>query len=643
MTGMFDPKKVAEELKWLKANPQFEEKPASIREFIGPDYLNDDAIRPALVEVLVDIFGEEVNPERLSSYERAMMTGAIGIGKTTFASIAIPYMAHWVLCMKNPQEFFSLMKGTRIAFMQMSTSEKQASEVVFGDLVARIKNCQWFSLNYPHDPNFTKQIRFPQKDIWILPGGSEETSFEGYNILGGILDEMDSHKITDRQDYADTGFDAIENRISSRFPVFTDPDEEEADKTDESQGHRGLLICIGQMKKSTGFASRKFKQFTADPKAYVNRMTIWESLGWDKFTTKDGVRRSFWYDTKRKKIVPDTIIGLVDNPDLLEIPNAYKSNFMNNPEKALKDLAGIPPQVNSPFISQIDKIEACRDRWIAASKFAESPVDPNPNVIKFARWFRGGTPLRHHIHMDFGLSRDAFGLAMGHVDRLVMMDGELKPYIIIDALMRVKALPGQQVQYGDIRRAVYHLKDELKFRIVSVSMDGFDSTDTQQQLRKRHFRVDDLSMDKSMLPYEDLREAIYEERLEFPPYMTYMQNGDTQLVEIAIQELMQLQDTGKKVDHPPEGSKDVADGMAGVVTTLMGDRNYRRGVTSPNMPKSSSGVYDDSEATSMSGLPVGVIGVPSGLGGSGLMTTPAIPSGFELTIPDRLRPGKRRE
>ncbi len=34
------------------------------------------------------------------------------------------------------------------------------------------------------------------------------------------------------------------------------------------------------------------------------------------------------------------------------------------------------------------------------------------------------------------------------------------------------------------------------------------------------------------------------------------------------------------IDHPPRGSKDVADAMAGTVYTLMGDRKYRRNIVS---------------------------------------------------------------
>lgn len=572
MTG-FDPKRIAEETIWLIKHPAFDEKPASIKEFVGEGYLSiEKMIRPGLLTALMDIFGEEVSGDRIAKFERAMVTGAIGIGKTTFASIALPYMAHWVLCLRDPQKYFELLPGSRIAFMQMSTSEKQASEVVFGDILARIQHSEWFINNYPHDPKFTKQIRFP-KDIWILPGDSLETSFEGYNILAGILDEMDSYKITENKDYADVGYDTINSRIASRFTQFSDDGQE--------AGHKGLIICIGQMKKGTGFAARKYKEFLSDPKAYVVRMTIWESLGWHRYTRK-GVRDSFWYDIKRKMIIPTLVAGLVANKNIIEVPNAYLLQFTNAPEKALRDLAGIPPAVSDPFISLVDRIEEARDRWIERHG-EESPVGTSPTRIEFAKWFKGNSdPRKRHIHIDLATSGDgdALGMAMGYVESIVTIDGERKPYIVIDALMRIKARPGTEILLSDVRRIIYDLREEYGFKVYSVSMDGFQSTDTMQQLRKKKYRVDYLSVDKSTLPYEDLREAIYERRIEFPPYKTYIRSGDANLIEVAVQELMELTDTGKKIDHPVNGSKDLADAMAGVCSTLMGDRTYRRGVTS---------------------------------------------------------------
>jgi len=550
------------ELDWLKNNPDFEERPASIAEFLGPGYLNIDAnVRPGLRQVLIDIFGEESQPYSLAKFKEAMMTGAIGIGKTTFASIVLPYMVHWVLCLKDPQAFFSFMPGSRIAFMMMSTSEDQAREVIFADVVARIKHSVWFK-KWPQDPAFKNQIRWPQKDIWIVPGDSAETTFEGYNILGGVLDEMDSHRVTPKKDYALEGYNTISNRITSRF------------------GDRGLLILIGQMKKSSGFAAVKYEEFVSDPESYVSRMTIWESFGWDKYLKADGTHDSFWFDTRRKMIVPDLIAQVLVNDDLIEIPNLYKKQFTNDPDKALKDLAGIPPLVGNPFIGMTFKIDSARERWHERFGVDSSPVLPTLERAEFAPWFVAKDKLKRVVHIDIAYSADgdALGIAMGHVRELKEIDGDLQPVIVFDMLLRMRPMPGREIILGDVRKIIYHLRDDLGFNIKKVTLDGFQSTDTIQQLNKRRFDADYLSVDRNMLPYQDLRDAIYEERIEFPKYYTYMKHGDSKLVEIAYQELSRLIDTGKKVDHPERGSKDVADGMAGVCSLLAGDRQYRRGV-----------------------------------------------------------------
>jgi hypothetical protein len=569
----FDPAKIARELAWLKDHPWFEQRPASIEEFLGEGFLDIEAkVRPGIRKALVDIFGTEPQGDRIAVVEEAMLTGAIGIGKTTFASIAIPYMVHWVLCLKDPQDYFELLPGSRIAFMQMSTSESQANEVVFGDIKARIEHCQWFVDHARFDPKWTKQLRFP-KEIWVLPGDSAETTFEGYNILGGILDEADSHKVTANKDYAEDGYTTIQRRISSRFE------------------HRGLIIVIGQMKKANGFAARKYKELIQAPRAYVVRMTIWESRGWQHYLGPDGERHSFWYDAHRKKIVPTGVVPLVTNKNIFEIPDVYRRDFENNPEKALRDLAGIPPATGDPFISLVDRIEECRDRWQRRYRDIGSPVTESCIDPRFEPWFKSLNSLKRVMHIDMAYSPngDALGMAMGHVHEMVELEGELKPYIIFDMLLRMKAGSGQEIMFSDVRRRVYDLIDKKKFKIRKVTLDGFQSQDTIQQFRRRRIDADYLSVDRQKLPYEDLREAIYESRVEFPPYITLVKPGSTQSTEIAVDELSQLTDTGKKIDHPPDGSKDVADCMAAVVTTLMGDRQYHRGVISYSSGGASSG------------------------------------------------------
>jgi hypothetical protein len=556
-----DPAKIAAEAKWLSEHPDFLERPATIEEFLGPDYLNiRERMRERIVDELVTIIGDEVDGERITKYPLAMITGGIGIGKTTVASVVLPYLVHWCLCLKDPQGFFGLLPGTRIAFMQMSTSEGQALEVVFGDIKARMEHSPWFK-NHPTDPKFKNQIRFPDKDIWIIPGDSAETTFEGYNILGGILDEADSHKVTENKDYADQGYDTISNRISSRFQ------------------DRGFLLVIGQMKSATGFASRKFREFSGRDDAHAVRLTIWEAMGKDFYRDKvTGEYETFHYDTKRKQIVPSGVAGLLSSESILEIPKVYEKEFVNNPEKALKDLAGVPPVVGDPFISLVFKIEEAIERW-------EKSHDglPNPCNEKgvFERWFtaRDSVPRVAHLDIAYSAEGDALGLAMGHVKGVVDIDGEMKPYIVIDFVMRLKAPAGGEIFLADVRHKIYALKNDMKFKLKKVTMDGFQSTDTEQQLRKRRYDTEYVSVDKDLLPYYDLREAIYEDRIEIPPLWVSLRPGESEKVNIPAKELSELVDNGKKIDHPEGGSKDVADCLAGITFTLMGDRSYRRKVT----------------------------------------------------------------
>jgi hypothetical protein len=555
-----------DELIWLKNNPHFEQRPATLTEFLGPDYLNiESKVRARIKIELEQIMGSTVNSLRPTAYPYAMITGGIGIGKTTVASIVLPYLAHWVLCLKDPQDFYGMLPGSRIAFMQMSTSEKQALEVVFGDIKARINNSPWFK-NYPYDPSFKNQLRFP-KDVWIIPGDSSETTFEGYNILGGILDEADSHRVTERKDYAEQGFTTIDSRVTSRFQ------------------DRGFLLVIGQMKKATGFAAKKFKEFSERPDAYAVRLTIWESMGKDFYKDAQGNYDFFYYNTLHKKVVSRKLVeaGLAQlGTTMIEVPALYLPQFKNAPEKAMRDLAGLPPVVGDPFISLVDRLESARDRW--KDRFGPiSPVDP---VGRMETWFRCTTPLQRVIHVDIGYSAngDAMGIAMGHVSHTVEVDGEPKPYIVIDMAMRLKAPPGGEIFLGDMRQIIYTLRDKLKFKIAKVTMDGFQSTDTMQQLERRRFKAEYLSIDRSKLPYEDLREALYESRVEFPPLITKASLEVDSLEEVIIRELSELSDTGHKIDHPPEGTKDVADCIAGVVTTLMSETRLHHRVIDLSQP-----------------------------------------------------------
>lgn len=562
--------KVAEELAWLNepGHEHFKERPATVREFLGPQYLNTGGlvsegglIRDAVAEVLIDILGDETQIDKPTEYELALFTGSIGSGKTTLAAVVLTYLSHWLLCLKDPHQFLGLLKGSKIAIMMMSTKGKQAKDVLFGDVKEMITHSPWFK-DHPYDRAFKNEIRFPDANVWIIPGDSTETTFEGYNLIAGIIDEMDSHQVTPTRDYVEQGYTTIYGRMSSRFD------------------RRGFLLLIGQMKKAEGFAARKYKEFSARDDAYAIRMTIWESRG-DAYYEQDpdtGMARVFYYDILRKIIVPDAIVAQSGDHGLLKIPVMYLNDFRTDPVKALRDLAGIPPSVEDPFFSMPVKITDAQEAWKKKHPGKSNPFDRNGVMDPEWQAFNS-IPRAIHLDAAFASGGDAYGLAMGHICGSMEVDGELKPIIEFDALLRLTALPGSEISFSSVRAIVYAIRDRLGFNIVKVTYDGLEGKDNQQQLRKKKFKIEALSVDKTTSPYYTLKDAIYEDRVLIPPYHVPLRRGSTEDdVDIVFRELSQLMDLGVKIDHPqPVGSKDVADAMAGVAETLSTSKRLLKG------------------------------------------------------------------
>jgi hypothetical protein len=166
------------------------------------------------------------------------------------------------------------------------------------------------------------------------------------------------------------------------------------------------------------------------------------------------------------------------------------------------------------------------------------------------------------VHIDLGLTGDAAGIACGYVPGFVRVqrtkvDSEPLPKIRLDFTLRVKPPKNDEIQFHKIRALIYKLR-ELGLNIQWVSYDSYQSVDSIQILRQKFFWTGTTSMDVTPLPYEVTKSAFYDGRVEAPE--------DAQ----AVKELISLErDPIKgKIDHPPAGSKDVADAVAGVIYGL---------------------------------------------------------------------------
>jgi len=138
----------------------------------------------------------------------------------------------------------------------------------------------------------------------------------------------------------------------------------------------------------------------------------------------------------------------------------------------------------------------------------------------------------------------------------------LRLKVWIDFMLRIKAAAGSQIDFEKIRDLVFYFKAN-GFNIVRITYDQYQSTDSLQIFHKAKLESKELSVDKTRKPYDALRAAVQEARLDFYAYPHFER------------ELFDLVDKGKKIDHPATGedgypgSKDVTDSLAGVVGSLL--------------------------------------------------------------------------
>jgi len=493
----------------------FEHRPLPIEEWIESPFggnLNE-IIRSRIKEIMIEIFK---NPNK---YQEVVIDGGIGIGKSFLSARSIAYMLHRLLCLRNPHAFFGLAKGSPIAIMNCSVNGLQAKKVVFGEIVGAVESSPWFKIHgYEPDPNVKSELRFP-KAVEVIPGNSRELFFVGFDLYAGVIDEAAWHIVTEEKDYAEEAYNQMINRIKSRF------------------GNYGKLFMISSPRYIDDFVERKMKENNS--KIYGIRVPFWESPPPTlKFSGK-----VFYFDTVKRIIIKDGEIESQANYE--KIPIELLSEFERDPIRAWRDLGAQPTEAIEAYYP--DSTIARRN----ANYNRKNPWDDN--LKRFADWFETTDDRPRYIHIDPSLKFDKTGFAMGYQEGSIQIGNEMKPKVVIDVMFALEAPPGGEVRFEYLRELIYLLQSR-GFNIAKVSYDGFQSADSIQILKSRGIDAEVLSCDKTMAPHEMLKSAIIEKRIDYPPYELFFE-------EIAGLELIK----GKKVDHRPKGSKDVADAVAGVV------------------------------------------------------------------------------
>lgn len=485
----------------LKADSDWEEIRAPVDEFIeSPEYM-DSATEcwPAIKQDLTELFAGE--------YDEAVFDEAIGSGKSYKASSITAYFLYSLACLKDPQKYFGLARGSQINIINMSKTATQANKVVFTEIKSRINESPWFQKYFPPDPNVKSELRFP-KNISVFPGNSKSTFGLGFNLILAIMDEAAWYTENETLDVAEDMYYVLQRRIRNRFPV--------------KREIRPLLVMISNPRYTDDFIERKMEEAKTDPLIFSRRRAIWEArpAEWNGII--------YWS-------------GETFELDGMQIPIELEPDFRKDRAKAWRDLGARPSYTLEPYYREFDRILKCIK--------GESPVNSEG---RFKDWFKGRGRYKYNVHIDLGLKRDACGIAMGHKEQ---------QKAIIDLMMQIKPIYGE-IKFSDIRQIIFDLR-ERKFNINKVSYDGWQSVDSRQILAKAGFKTELLSV--GINEHDNLKDLIYSENFqayEFEPF----------LKECRRLELIK----GNKVDHPPMGSKDVIDAVAGVSWWCTQDVDHSR-------------------------------------------------------------------
>ena len=174
---------LTEILQFCQRSDKYIREPVTIRQFIeSKDYLDSKGIiYPEIMRCL-----EELNS---GQYSEAVLTGGIGVGKSSIALYTSAYQLYLLSCMRNPHQEFRLDPSSEIVFIFQSLNLSLAKCVDFDRFRAMISKSPYFQKNFPSDPGITSELRFPNRII-VKPVVGTVSGTIGHNVIGGLIDEI---------------------------------------------------------------------------------------------------------------------------------------------------------------------------------------------------------------------------------------------------------------------------------------------------------------------------------------------------------------------------------------------------------------------------------------------------------------------
>jgi len=544
--------RVEDHIEWLGGDADLykEGPPVSIREFItGRAYMDaGSSVYPQVMRDLAEIVDTGPHVE-------VVLSGGIGSAKTSKALFLIAYELYRLSCYNDPHEVFGLDPSSEIVFIFQSITERLAKTVDYRRFKAMIDASPYFRKHFDYVRAIESKMVFDNR-IEVQPIAGTATGALGQNIIGGLIDEINFMEVIEasskatgesgRYDQAAELYNAIARRRETRFM---------------RAGTMPGVLCLTSSARYPGQFTDRKRDEAKDPRSgiYYSHRRVWDikpegTYGGERFCVYAG-------DATSKPRIMKEGEERADRDDMyVEVPVEFRLQFERDLYGALRDVTGLSTHAMHPYIQDTDAVARCFGGVLSVLSRDECDFQDTTLRILHGRFENKGEP--RWCHIDLSLSNDATGVAMGFVQGFTEVErsegvSETMPEITYDFVLRVTPPRNGEIIYEKIRALLYLIR-KRGVNLVWVSLDGYQSNDMIQILRRHKFKSGLQSIDKTRHPYDCFKGALMDGRIDAP------------YCEAAIEEITRLEldpSTGK-VDHPPRGKKDISDAMAGVAFGL---------------------------------------------------------------------------
>jgi hypothetical protein len=572
----------------LKTVYRYGSPPVTIEQFLSDDYYMGKSAKnlyPDNLPDLLDVFHPKNN------YIEVILTGGVGIGKSYMTALAMSYIIYTMGCYSEPHRWIGASPSSPIVLINMSINALKAREVIFNRIKLMVDSSPYFKEKFLRDMRLMDSLVWHTSmdkadvknrtgaQIMLKPGTGDSLSALGDDIYAGIGDELNFFRVIEKSkrsygesfDPAQRLYDVVSRRMKSRFTSGGLP--------------LGKFFLLSSAQYPDDFIERRIIEAETDGSlgktVKVIRKSLWEAkrgvflggkavYGSKTFRVETGSSRrgSRLLDTYNDRTGTVEDRGLTDiEGEVIYPPVELYPDFFRDIEGSVRDFGGKVTRAISPFFQDTEVIYKAKDDLLVHPwSVEETTLQDGSDLLYDALFAYDEKEKRYRLkkspeklryaHVDLAESGDSAGVSIVHLCgwKSVMRNGVeyQEPVFEVDMTLRVNPPHGGEIQFSSIRAIFYRLRDYgMAFGLITY--DSFQSTDSVQELSKRGFYVDKLSVDRDMGPYSRLRDSFYDGRIRIYFYSKL------------FQELQQLEKRGEKVDHPAAGSKDVSDSLAGAV------------------------------------------------------------------------------